>query len=160
MRRLAVLLATILVLVFTIPAYAAWHIQSSTVFRGSRYIKVKITCISDGNALTAYDLLSNYPDKGLVQGATGYLLKVVPGTGDVIPNTTIDITLGDDEGSTLWSDTTISKDATTWHPLYLSTNGSTVGGPFPPITGKLYLTLNDIGDSGDTITLYLIVWRE
>ena len=82
------------------------------------------------------------------------LLKVSPGTGAVIPNTTIDITLADEEGDTIWSDTAISKDAVTWHTL-----SSTIGA-YPPITGKLYLALNDIGDSGDQVTLYFITWRE
>ena len=90
----------------------------------------------------------------LGQGETLMLMKVSPGTGSVIPNTTINITLTDNEGDAVWADTGISKDAISWHDM------SEDIAAYIPVLGKLYLTLNDIGDSGDQVTLYFICWRE
>jgi hypothetical protein len=81
-------------------------------------------------------------------------MKVSPGTGGVIPDTTINITLSDDEQDALYTKTAISKDAISWHSL----NDDI--GIYIPVMGALYLTINDIGTSGDQVTLYFITWKE
>jgi len=54
----------------------------------------------------------------------------------------------------MWSDTGISKDAITWHSLSDDIN------MYLPILDKFYLTVNDIGDAGDQVTLYFHCWIE
>jgi len=136
-------------------AHAAWTIVTTVSASGGHYIKFKVVCTSDGSALTATDLVAEFEEQTsvkLVRGLTAMLLKVVPGTTTVIPNTTIDITLTDEESSELWSDTGISKDEATWHSLADDINA------YPPILDKLYLAINDIGDSGDQVTFYFHCW--
>lgn len=158
-KYLVILLAFIILMIFSSgSAMAAWTITPAKVTKAGHYLKWSVTLTSDGAALSATDLLAhaNMPSRLLrdIQGETLMLMKVSPGTGGVIPNTTINVTLSDDEEDALFTETGVSKDAISWHDL------SSDIGAFPPITGKLYLTLNDIGDSGDQVTLYFITWLE
>lgn len=137
-------------------AMAGWTVTSSKVSEAGHYFKWKVVCTCDGNAYSATDLLASMGSRLLkkVQGETLMLLKVSPGTAGVIPDTTINIILSDEESDALWTETAISKDAISWHDLSSDINA------FIPVTGKLYLTVNDIGTSGDQVTLYFITWRE
>lgn len=124
--------------------------------RAGRYIKWQIVCTSDGSALSATDVIGEMSSKlaRLVRGSALMKMKVVPGTGGVIPNTTIDITLTDDEDDELWSDTTITQNSNTWHTLSADIS------IYPPVFDELKLALNDFGDVGDTVTLIFIGYIE
>ena len=155
-RILSIIMGFLLVIVLTVPAWATWTITPSTVSQAGHYIKWKVVLTSDGAALSATDLIALMPArlKRDVQGETLMLMKVSPGTGGVIPDTTLNITLTDDEGDTIWADTGISKDAVTWHDLSADVDA------YIPVLGLLYLAINDIGGSGDQVTLYFITWVE
>jgi len=131
----------------------AWTITTTVTASSVNYIKFKVLCVSDGDALTATDLVAEFEEQvssKFVQGLTAILLKVVPGTGDAKPTTTINITLTDEESHTLWAETGISQNAASWHNL----SGDIKA--YPPILDKFYLAINDIGDEDDTVTLYFI----
>jgi hypothetical protein len=113
-----------------------------------------VICTSNGSALTATDLVALMPDSIKDVEQVLMKMKVVPGTTTVAPDTTIDVTLTDEEGDTLWADTGISNVANSWHTL------SADIAIYPPIFSELNLALNDIGDSGDQVTLYFISWIE
>lgn len=155
---LAVLLCAIItVLCLQSKADAAWTLTPSKVpYPSGHYIKWKVLCTGDGSALAATDILPLMPP-GLLKYVLGGALmemKVSPGIGAVIPDNTFDVTLSDEEGDALWASTGISKDVITWFDL------SEDIAIFPPITGKLYLTISDIGTTGDQVTLYFITWQE
>lgn len=132
----------------------AWTLAVSKVSQTRHYLKWKVVCTSDGGALSATDLVALMPADLSRQEQALMKMKVVPGTGGVAPDTTIDITLTDDEGNSLWADTDISKDSATWHTL------SADIGIHLPVFSKLYLAVNDIGTTGDQVTLYFISWME
>ena len=154
----SIILGMVLVFVMATSAMAAWTVTPSKVSEAGHYIKWKVVCTSDGSAYSAADILalSDMPTRLLrkIQGETLMKMKVSPGTGGVIPDTTINIILSDDEQDALYTKTGISKDAISWHDL----NDDI--GIFIPVMGKLYLTFNDIGSSGDQVTLYFITWKE
>ena len=154
-RLISIILGVFLAVALAVPSQAAWTITPSKVSEAGNYIKWKVVCTSDGAAYSATDLLSlsTMPSRLLrkIQGETLMLMKVSPGTGGVIPDTTIDITLSDDEQDALFTKTTISKDAISWHDLSADIDA------FIPLTGKLYLTINDIGTSGDQVILYFVL---
>lgn len=155
MKKLLFLtIAFVLMLVST--AWADWTLIVSGVSEAGHYVKWKVVCTSDGAALSAINILGlpGAQAMRIGQGETLMLLKVSPGTGTVIPDNTINIILADAEQDALWTETTISKDAVTWHDMSDDIDA------YPPILGKLYLTLNDIGTAGDQVTLYFISWRE
>ena len=137
-------------------AVAAWTLTVSGVAEAGHYIKWKVLCTGDGGALTATDLLALMPTAVLnkVQGNTLMAMKVYPGTGGVIPDNTFDVTLSDDESDAIWASTAISKDAITWFDMSKDIK------IYLPVTNKLYLTISDIGTSGDQVTLYFITWKE
>ena len=154
MKRISLTVAFILLLVSS--AWAGWELTPSKVATAGHYIKWKVVCTGDGAALAATDLLPLLPDQLLrqVQGQTLMVLKVYPGEGGVIPDNTFTVTLSDEESDVLWTKAAISEAAISWHDL------SSDIGIFIPITGSLYLTINDIGTNGDQVTLYFISWKE
>jgi hypothetical protein len=157
MKKVFLAITLFSLLLFAAQASAVdWTLTPSLVSSAEHYVKWKVVCTSNAAALTATDLVPLIPSRllRLIQGETMMLMKVSPGTDAVIPNTTLDIILSDDEGDAIWTKTTISKDAISWHDL------SEDIGAYLPLTGELYLTLNDIGDAGDQVTLYFITWRE
>lgn len=159
MKRLAsIFLGIMLIALLAAPSWAAWTITPSIVTKAGHYLKWKVVLTSDNSALSATDILSStYMSARMlrdIQGETLMTLKVSPGTGGVIPDTTINITLSDDESDALWTKTGISKDAISWHDLSADIK------MYIPVTGKLYLTINDIGGSGDQVTLYFLTWVE
>ena len=155
MKKLFILTVAFVLMTVSM-AWADWTLIVSGVSEAGHYMKWKIVCTSDGEALSATNMfaLSGARNLRLGQGETLMLMKVSPGTGAVIPDATIDITLSDMEEDTLWTKTTISKDAISWHDMSDDIDA------YPPILGPLYLTLNDIGTAGDQVTLYFIAWRE
>jgi hypothetical protein len=148
----------VLVFVLATSSMATWTVTASKVSDAGHYYKWKLVCTSDGSAYSATDILTSSVMSNRVlreiQGETLMLMKVSPGTSGVIPDNTINIILSDDEQDALYTKTGISKDAISWHSI----NDDI--GIYIPIMGKLYLTFNDIGSSGDQVTLYFITWKE
>lgn len=137
-------------------AEAVWTLTVSGVAEAGHYIKWKVLCTGDGGVLTATDLVALMPTAVLnkVQGNTLLAIKVYPGVAGVIPDNTFDVTLSDDESHAIWASTAISKDTFTWFDMSKDIK------IYPPVTGKLYLTISDIGTAGDQVTLYFITWKE
>jgi hypothetical protein len=136
---------------------AAWTLTPSSVSRAGHYMLWKVVCTSNGSALTATDLVALMPEqlKRQAQGSTQMVMKVSPGTVAVAPDTTIDVTLSDAQGTAIFVHTGYSNTA--------DTTGISLAedyGAYPTIYGAFYLTLNDIGTAGDQVTLYFEAWIE
>lgn len=149
------------VLFFASTALATWSFSVTKVARAGHYLYWKVVCTSDGNALTATNLLSTAAPvsidpqlMGKLQGSSMLIMDVIPGTGGVIPNATINVT---------WSNSLVivythdafSKDADTPGNLLSEDYNQ-----FPPILKELNLAINDIGDAGDQVTLAVLCWIE
>jgi len=132
------------------------------IYNTPHYIEWKLDCISDGSALSATDLVSTMMTTqdgqvllDLIRGGSLLTMKVSPGTGGEVPNTTINVTLSDAQSNSIWADTGLSYTAYSRHDLTKDNNN------FPiPVMEALYLAINDIGDSGDKVTLYFSTWVE
>jgi hypothetical protein len=144
-------------LLFSSSSYAAWTLTPSTVAMVGHYLTWKVVCTSDGNSLSATNLISlmNSGLRSEVQGATHMIMTVVPGTGAVAPDTTIDVTLSNSQGVATFVHTGYSNVANTTG-IDLSEDYNQYLVPYE----LLYLTLNDIGTSGDQVTLYFEAWIE
>jgi len=159
MKRTIITIFTFLSLILLVStSWASWTITISRVARTPHYLYWQVVCTSDGDALAATDLLAvSALDPQLLyemQGAAMLSMAVIPGTGGVIPNTTIDVTWSSSKEE-LYDHDAFSKDADT-PGNDLSEDYPT----FPPILKELNLTLNDIGDSGDQVTLVILCWIE
>jgi len=159
MKKIFIGLLMMLVFVlFNSGCFAAdWGLKVSKVAQAKHYLLWKVVCTSNGSALSATDLVALMEPslKSEVQGSTLMVLKVSPGTGSVIPDTTIDITLADAQGTTIFTHAGYSKDA--------ETTGINLGedyGAYPTVYDKFYLTLSDIGTAADQVTLYFEAWIE
>ena len=153
-------IALLLFVVLSLPAYAlaAWTIDVSLADVKGNYVVYKVACTSDGNALTATDLvaLMNQEEQVYVQrGAALLFMNTVPGTGAAAPTATIDITFTDVVSQAVFATTAISNVANT-----VGTKLYTVTGSYPIITSAFYLALNDIGDAADSVTFYIYCWVE
>jgi hypothetical protein len=138
-------------------ALATWTLAPSIVSRAGHYLVWKVLCTSDGSAMAATDLLALMDAnlKKQVQGATHMIMTVSPGLTTVAPDTTIDVTLSNGQGIAVFVHTGYSNTAdTTGISLAEDYNQYLV--PY----GKFYLTLSDIGTSGDQVTLYFEAWIE
>lgn len=132
---------------------AAWTYPMSTVRKTDNYIYFSVTFTSDGTDPAAIDILSA-ANNNLIKGTSLRLMLVDPGTTTVAPDTTIDITITDQNGYELWSDTGISNTEDSWHQMWEDI------GDYLPILDKLYIDFNDIGSDGDQVTLYFICIQE
>lgn len=138
-------------------AWADWTLTPALVSKAGHYMQWKVVCTSDGNSLSATDIVALMPEnlKRVVQGASLMVMTVSPGTGSVAPDTTIDITLSNAQGIAIFVHTGYSNTA--------DTTGISLAEDFnqyPTVFGLFYLTLNDIGTSGDQVTLYFDCWIE
>lgn len=152
-----ILLALLLVFMFSVNSMATWTLTPSLVSKAGHYMLWEVVCTSDGNALTATDLVAQMPAelKRLVQGSALMIMTVSPGTSTVAPDTTIDVTLSNAQGIAFFVHTGYSNTA--------DTTGISLAeyyNQYPTVFDKLYLTLNDIGSSGDQVTLYFFCWLE
>ena len=152
-----ILLAFALVVLMAAQGWAAWTLTPSSVSKSGHYYLWKVVCTSDGSSLTATDLVSLMPAslKNIAQGASLMVMKVSPGTGTVAPDNTINVTLSDAQGTALFAGTGYSYTADTTG-ISLSSNFN----QYPTIFDVFYLTINDIGASGDQVTLYFFCWLE
>lgn len=152
-----IFLVTFFVLVMVSQSFAAWTLTPSLISKSGHYFTWKVVCTSDGNALTATDLVAKMPEglKQLAQGGTMMIMTVSPGTGSVAPDTTIDITLSNAESIAVFVHTGYSNTA--------DTTGISLAEDFNQyftVHDKFYLTINDIGVSGDQVILYFECWDE
>lgn len=154
MKRLVALV--LIAVLFASPAMAAWTLKVSTVSYAKNYVVWKVVCTSDGNALSSTDLIGRMTDqklKDLVIGSTAMIMTVSPGSGGVAPDTTINVTLSDGHRD-YFVDTGISNTADSFNDLSQDFNA------YLPVYPLFKLALNDIGTSGDQVTLYFDCWRE
>ena len=152
-----IFLSLIIVLFLAGNSWATWTLTPTLISKAGHYMQWKVVCTSDGDALSATDLVASMPEKlkQLVQGATLMVMTVSPGTGSVAPDTTIDVTLSNAQGIAVFVHTGYSNTA--------DTTGISLAEDFnqyPTVFGLFYLTLNDIGTSGDQVTLYFDCWIE
>lgn len=139
-------------------AMATWTIGVSVADVKGHYVIYKLLCTSDGDSLTATDfvaLMSDQDRRHMERGATMMVMNVDPGTGGVAPDATIDVTFTDITGIAVYAETTLSNVADT-----VGKDLSADLNQYPVMTTKMYITLNDIGASGDQVTFYLICWVE
>lgn len=155
MKKLISLLIVAVVFLASQSAFAAWTLKVSKVSQVKDYLLWEVKCTSDGNALTATDLLALMEPslKALVQNTTQMILEVIPGTGSVQPDTTIDVTLTNTAGSTLFTHAAYSNSAnTTGISLAEDYNA------YLPVFDTFKLALSDIGTAGDIVTLRFLAW--
>ena len=138
-------------------AWADWTLTPALVSKAGHYMQWKVVCTSDGNSLSATDIVALMPEnlKRVVQGASHMVMTVSPGTGSVAPDTTIDVTLSNAQGIAVFVHTGYSNTA--------DTTGISLAEDFNQyltVFGLFYLALNDIGTSGDQVTLYFDCWIE
>ena len=157
MKRFFGVIVAVLLLFPALSWGADWTLTPSRVSKAGHYLLWKVVCTSNGSGLAATDLIALMSDdlKRLVQGATHMTMKVSPGTGGVAPDTTIDVTLSDAQGTAVFTHTGYSNTA--------DTTGISLAedyGQYLVPYGLFYLTLNDIGTAGDQVTLYFEAWIE
>lgn len=138
-------------------AFATWTLVPSLVGKAGHYLTWKVVCTSDGSSLSATDLVAQMDNnlKKLVQGSTMMIMKVSPGLTAVAPDTTINVTLSDAQGTAIFIHTAYSNTE--------DTTGISLAEDFNQyftVHDKFYLTLNDIGTTGDQVTLYFECWVE
>lgn len=157
-------------IIFCPRSNAAWTLRSYQEGLADNYLMWKVVCTSDGAALsgtTTVDLMGNSLQnsgatptavnpklKSLVQGSSMMMIIVEPGTGSVIPDTTLTITLKNELGFTMWSQSGVTYGAMSSYRLDGTIN------IYLPVTQQLRLTMNDIGGSGDMVTLHFICWKK
>jgi len=150
MKKVLCLWAIMAFMAFSVPAFAAWDVEVSSIRTADRKCYFSVTFTSDGTDPAAIDLLDEITFTGTVKGSLLQFMYVDPGTAAVAPDTTIDITVTDQNGYELWSDTGISNTAGSWHQMWGDL------GDYPPILSELNIDFNDIGSDGDQVTLYFI----
>jgi hypothetical protein len=151
------LLAVIVFFLMVSQAFATWTLTPSLVGKAGHYLTWKVVCTSDGSSLAATNLVASMDAnlKKLVQGSTMMIMKVSPGLTTVAPDTTIDVTFSDAQGTAIFVHAAYSNVAdTTGISLAEDYN------QYPTVHDKFYLTLNDIGTAGDQVTLYFECWME
>ena len=157
MKRIFTLGLILTMLLFASSSWAAWVLKPSLVSIAKHYMIWKVECTSDGNALTATDLVALMEPslRDLVQGSTLMIMTVSPGTGSVAPDTTINVSLSNSQNIVVFTHDAYSNTADTTG-IDLSEDYN----QYLTVYSKFYLTLNDIGTSGDKVTLYFDCWVE
>ncbi|MDD2657189.1 MAG: hypothetical protein PHD04_00825 [Candidatus Pacebacteria bacterium] len=153
-----IFISILLVLAFATSGLAVdWTLAVNKVSRAGHYLLWKVVCTSNGSSLAATDLVALMSNnlKQEIQGATEMIMTVSPGTGAVAPDTTIDVTLSNSQGTAIFTHTGYSNVADTTG-IQLSEDYNN----FFTIYDKFYLTLSDIGTAGDQVTLYFEAWIE
>lgn len=138
----------------------AWTLTPTIVETSRNYIKWRLQCKNDANALSATDIFSEtyMPRdlKGKLQGLTYMKMKIDPSGPDATSlSTTINVTISDSEGDSIYTTTGNSASAISWHDL------STDIGAYPTFFERMYIAVNDLGDAGvEEFYLYFYCWKE
>jgi len=134
----------------------AWTLQPSIVEKSKNYIRWKLHCVSDGSALAITDIFSEtYMPRDMkpkVQGLTYTGMELIHSGGGT--TSTFTITLSDTQQASLYSKAAISNSATSQHDL------SDDISRYPTFYSKMYLTITDVGNSGESFDLYFECWKE
>lgn len=143
----------ILMLSQTMSAWATWTITPTILSYQGHTAIFQVLFTSDGSALTAGNISTNMTPELLALFKKGlfYKMAVVPGTSSVAPDTTIDITFLD--VTLQWNHfvhTTYSYTANTPNIDLAEDDGYALSG-----WDMTYITVNDIGSSGDQFTLII-----
>lgn len=158
MRR--IFLSVLFLILVTSPAMAEWGIQQVNPGTGivkGNYASFGVLFTSDGNALSATDIIArigNMTLKSNVQGRTLYAINVSPGTDAAAPNAAFTLAITNDWDKSLVSLASIDHSADSWPDI---TEDMAL---YPPILNELNIALGDIGDAGDQVTVYFYFWIE
>lgn len=147
------------ILLMASPSFAAWTISSTLAYSRTHEVCVQVTFVGDGSALTAKDILDKVRDS---LSATDYnrfingiftAIDVVPSTTSA-PDNTFTLTITDALGVTKFSKGTIAADSNT-------TVDMSEDALYPFVCPSQFkVAFDDIGTSGDTITLQIHCWIE
>lgn len=157
MKRLFAMIILLAIILTTAPGWAAWTLTPSIVGDQKHRLYWQVVCVSDGDALPATDLVALMDStlRERVQESTLLVMNVIPGSGSVAPDTTINVILGHSSTLAFYTATGFSYTANT-----VGNDLSEDYTIYPPVYNALYLTLNDIGAAGDTVTLTFECWIE
>lgn len=158
LKHRAACLLFLLAMVIPALANASWTITAKMISRDAHYAYFNLHCVSDGSALTATNLGPRLKAAGILEALAGsslMVMDVVPGTGAVAPDTTIDVTITNAAGLAVYSETSLSNSANS-----IGNSMSSDYNQYPPLFSTTYLTISDIGSSGDEVDLYFLVWIE
>lgn len=151
-----IFLALLMVLLMASQAWAAWTLTPSKVTSTDHYLVWKVLCTSDGSALSATDLIALLPSNllSVVQKGCIIDMEVQPGTGGVAPDNAFILTLSETIRGTRYTHAALSNVANT------NADPSEDLGQYPDIGVDFLLTFDDIGASGDQITIVFTEWIE
>lgn len=159
MKKLTIItLSIIFAVMLSSQAFAAWTLVPSAVgHTADRHMfRWKITCTSDGDALAATDLIALMPISTLRQEVMRSVLMIMdidPGDTAVAPNDAFTVSISNAENMVVFA-TTTSDAETTITGIDMSEDWS----QYIPVHERLYLTITDIGDAGDQVTIYIEGW--
>jgi hypothetical protein len=150
----------ILLVMATSSMAAGWTITPLALQRSGHSYKWQVTCVSDGSALTATDLIplmrTADPDlASLVQASLLMTMTCSPGTGAVAPDNTFVMTLQNEQNRTIYTSPTLSYTADTVGLKLSSTYKQAL-----PVYTQLKIACDDIGTAGDTVVFIFECWLE
>lgn len=162
-------LLAMLLLLFSVPAFAAWTIQAeiddqSDWENGQRVYRVRVYMISDGTDLAEFNLSTYlkppqldtqgkvHPDDRWSEYLQGGILYMVETDPVVAPDSTWSLALDSDKGADLVTLSALSATATEINSL----SGS-LG--FNPIVWDVQVDIGDIGSNLDSVDVYLYIIR-
>ena len=137
----------------------AWTIAPLPVRRSGNYKFLTLRCVSDGNALSAADFLSETymprDIKSQIQGHTLMEIKSDPGAA-AQPDQVWDFTLYDRDSDAILTITNTSQTAIAFHDT------STDIGSYPTIDDKMYVAFPTAADwtDKDSVDLIFKLWVE
>lgn len=139
-------------------SFAAWKIVPSAVGHTSdrHMFRWKITCTSDGSALTATDLLAlmlRSPLRIEVQRSVLMIMDIDPGDDSVAPNDPFTVSIYNAEGMLVFATTTGDAEST-----ITGIDMSEDWNQYIPVHERLYLGITDIGSDGDKVIIYIEGW--
>ena len=158
MKKIIIALSIVFTMLFATQAFAAWTLVPAEVGHTTdrHMFRWKITCTSDGSALAITDLLALMPASPLrreVKRSMLMIMDIDPGDGSVAPNDAFTVTISNAEAMSVFATTTGDAE-TTITGIDMSEDWN----QYIPVHEFLYLTITDLGDSGDQVTIYIEGW--
>lgn len=152
-----ILLIAAIIMMWTSTSWAAWTLDQSIVYKQGNYVVLTLLFTSDGSATTAQNIKTGMTlaESDAFDRATWMTMDIDPGTEGVAPGATIDISFLDATGKTHFAHTAYAYDADT-----IGVDLSEDEGRYLCAYDMTNITFNDIGDSGDQITLQLTGYIE